>query len=295
MELSIVTATYNREILLKRVYDSIQKQKTNIDFEWIVVDDGSTDNTNEYINLLKKTASFPIKYYYQKNSGQVEAARIGYSSARGEYLLVLDSDDYLVDDAFALIKQLMNEIAKDDSVIAANTLRDFGYDNHVKNQFPDHVKTGMMDIKFRYRINVETSPLFKTKLINQYSMPVIEGERFSSGEYRMNEYSKDYSVLNIRKSIVGGAYQSDGDTANVFKIWVNAPINTILMLQSRYEYLRTRKYKQKYTEMIKALINLGAFNIKMKKKITENSPNLFLSILLIFPSFIWFLRRFKNI
>ena len=100
---SILTPTYNRAHVLHRAFDSLNRQKTR-DFEWVVVDDGSTDDTPALLAAWQEEADFPITWYrYSNNRGQIPAVNVGRKLVTGEYTLKLDSDDALFDDALETI------------------------------------------------------------------------------------------------------------------------------------------------------------------------------------------------
>ena len=94
MMLTIFTPTYNRVDLLPRLYQSLIEQ-TERDFEWLIIDDGSTDKTEEYVNSIIKEKKIHIRYYWQKNSGKQSAHNNAVGLARGEWFFCVDSDDFL--------------------------------------------------------------------------------------------------------------------------------------------------------------------------------------------------------
>lgn len=103
--LTVFTPTYNRKHTLHRVYDSIckqtlQKVNNKYIFEWIIVDDGSTDGTKELVEKWQKESKFPIRYFYQENKGKAFASRKGIEEARGELFLFADSDDEFLPETF---------------------------------------------------------------------------------------------------------------------------------------------------------------------------------------------------
>ena len=103
--LTVFTPTYNRKHTLHRVYDSICKQTLQkVDgkyiFEWIIVDDGSSDGTKELVQSWQKETDFPIRYFYQENQGKPTASRKGIERAKGELFLFADSDDEFFSDTF---------------------------------------------------------------------------------------------------------------------------------------------------------------------------------------------------
>lgn len=104
MKLSILTATYNRGKYLNRIYDSIKENlKSGIEPEWIIIDDGSIDNTKNVVKEIKKEAVFEIKYIWQENMGKMKAINNGIKSAEGELIIDCDSDDYFVQNSFKTI------------------------------------------------------------------------------------------------------------------------------------------------------------------------------------------------
>jgi glycosyltransferase involved in cell wall biosynthesis len=106
---TVFTPTYNRAHTLHRAYDSLRAQ-TFRDFEWIVVDDGSTDNTPELVGEWVKTAAFPIRYFQQPNSGRHIADNLTVREARGELLVSVDSDDALVENALERVWRVWHGI-----------------------------------------------------------------------------------------------------------------------------------------------------------------------------------------
>ena len=100
MKISVITPSYNRGHLLKRCYESLCRQELT-DFEWIVVDDGSTDNTRQIVESFRKENKICVRYIYQKNAGKHSAHNTGAKNAAGELFVCLDSDDYFPDNALA--------------------------------------------------------------------------------------------------------------------------------------------------------------------------------------------------
>ena len=102
MLLTVCTPTYNRAHTLPRLYESLVRQ-TSQDFEWLVVDDGSTDNTRELVDGWVAEGRIRIRYVYKENGGKPSAHNLGVRLAAGELFFCVDSDDYLTDNAVELI------------------------------------------------------------------------------------------------------------------------------------------------------------------------------------------------
>ena len=102
MMLTIITPTYNRKNLLNKLYDSLKNQ-TSHEFEWIIVDDGSSDGTKENVKSIKESATIDINYIYKENGGKHTAINVGVKHAKGELITIIDSDDTLLPDAVETI------------------------------------------------------------------------------------------------------------------------------------------------------------------------------------------------
>ena len=122
---SIFTPTYNRAYILPVLYESLKRQ-TNKEFEWIIVDDGSTDETKELVSKFIQEGKVDIKYYYQKNSGKHIAHNLGVKKAGKTWFTCIDSDDYLVDFAVQQIIDLETEAKNCIGMVFAR-----GYSNKV--------------------------------------------------------------------------------------------------------------------------------------------------------------------
>lgn len=113
--ITVITATYNRRALLRRVFDSLIAQKYEA-IEWIVVDDGGTDNSGEAVATFQDEASFPIRYVRQENAGKPRAVNHGLELATGDLVCVVDDDDYLLPDVFHQIVQDFSRVASKDDI-----------------------------------------------------------------------------------------------------------------------------------------------------------------------------------
>ena len=111
MKISIVTATYNRAKNLENLYRSILKQNSK-NMEWIIIDDGSTDETNKIVEKFIQEKKIDIKYFYQENSGKMQAINNVIKHITGEFFLECDSDDYLTDNAIKNITEAIKENKK---------------------------------------------------------------------------------------------------------------------------------------------------------------------------------------
>lgn len=107
-KLTIFTPSYNRKEELERAYNSLLNQ-TNLNFIWMIVDDGSSDGTSDYIKEIQKNAPFNIEYYYQENKGKPYAFNYGVELGKTDYFFEIDSDDWLVKQGVEVIYQMIEK------------------------------------------------------------------------------------------------------------------------------------------------------------------------------------------
>ena len=115
MTVTVFTPTYNRAYILPKLYESLKKQICN-DFEWLIVDDGSTDETEKIVRGWLTEETFPVRYIKQLNGGKHAAINRGVLETKSELFFIVDSDDQLTPDAIAIIKQKYQEVRDDDTV-----------------------------------------------------------------------------------------------------------------------------------------------------------------------------------
>ena len=112
---TVFTPTYNREHLLHRVFDSLQVQDF-IDFEWLILDDGSSDNTKQVVDEFVNKSNFNIRYIFKKNGGKVAAVNMGLELAEGEFFLVFDSDDWCDSNTLSTFIDEWNKLNNDEKL-----------------------------------------------------------------------------------------------------------------------------------------------------------------------------------
>ena len=110
MKLTIFTSLFNRKNYLSRIYDSLKKQECH-EFEWLIVDDGSTDSPEELIlPWIDQECNFPIRFFRKENGGKHTATNLALEKAAGDFFMFLDSDDFLTDHAMSLISQWIDDL-----------------------------------------------------------------------------------------------------------------------------------------------------------------------------------------
>ena len=170
---TVLTPTYNRAHTLARVYESLCAQIFQ-DFEWVVVDDGSTDNTRELVERWCETAFFPIKYIWQPNQHKKTAFNRGVREARGELVVALDSDDALDPNALDAMATAWRDVPAEErhNYIAITGLCARPDGGIVGDMFPrDVMDTTVLDMSFRHHVKGEKFGCMRTEVLRQFPFP----------------------------------------------------------------------------------------------------------------------------
>ena len=222
MKISVLTSTYNRGNLLKKLYNSlIQNSNYNVDVQWLIIDDGSKDDTKNIVKDFKDENKIEIKYFYQENQGKMLAINKLVKEANGDLIIECDSDDYFTEDAFDIIK---NEYQKcDKSDIYA--LCFFKYDqngNNMGNLFKNE-KTTMFDLYFKEGENGEKALVFFADVRKKYKHELEHNEKFVTEARMYHKMDVKYKMICINKPIMICEYQKDGYSKNIIKQFKNNP------------------------------------------------------------------------
>lgn len=239
MLLTIFTPTYNRAALLPRLYGSICRQ-TCADFEWLIVDDGSTDNTHEVINAIKsENNKFDIRYIYKENDGKHRAVNLGVKEARGELFLIVDSDDILPEKSIETIRKCYREIEHDSSFGGLCGLDADFNGKIIGNSLPqNYIDSNSLEIRSKWKIRGDLKEIFRTAVLKEFSFPEIEGEKFCPEVLVWNRIARKYKLRFFNKVVYSVEYQQEGLTANIVKIRMNSPIASMMTYAEMAQYKR---------------------------------------------------------
>ena len=254
--ITILTPTYNRASLLPRLFDSLLRQ-TNKDFEWIVVDDGSTDDTREVVANLKEKCggAFPMRYVYKANGGKHMAINIGAERARGELLFIADSDDLLIDDALETVANSWHDISDDKSFAGIAGL-DITMDTRevIGSGLPqEHIDCNAIDIRYRHHVTGDMKEVFRTEVLREFPFPEFAGERFCPEQLVWFRMARRYRLRYINKPIYIADYQPDGITAGITRARMRNPSASMLT------YAELTECPVPFLVKVKAAINFWRF------------------------------------
>ena len=222
--LSVITATYNRKHTLNAVYEGLLDQ-TFVDFEWIIVDDGSNDGTSELVAEWK--SSFPIVYKYQENSGKPSAINIGFTYAKGLYHVLLDSDDVPVPEAMAVFVEELEKTPDDVWAVGALTMTVSG--QIIGSELDKPIKEmTMLDAYSHYGMMGDKWLAYKAEVMGKFLFPKYDSEKFSPEGIVFNRISRcGYKTRFINRPLLMHPYLPDGLSCNHLKLKESNPIGFI--------------------------------------------------------------------
>ena len=233
MQISIITATYNRAYCLDNIYQSILRNKYNEEVEWILIDDGSTDNTEALAKKWSYEKKINFRYYKKSNGGKTSAIKLGFdNNPKGEFTFVLDSDDYLADNAIELILDELKGL--DNKYIGIVGLKAFIDGKIVGEKFPIH-ESGYMNLYFG-KNSISSDKLFviKTDIYSaSWELPIKGEKLLPEGVVYLNANSNGIYKL-INEVFYYGDYLNDGLSNNVFKLAMNN-INSFRYVYKRFQ------------------------------------------------------------
>lgn len=218
--ITVFTPTYNRAKKIQQLYQSLCRQ-TRKDFIWLVVDDGSTDNTEEIINTWINEGKICIQYHKQENGGKMRAHNWGARLCKTKFFVCVDSDDYLIDEAIEIMEEKIPEIDEDDTKIGLLLLRYLSESDNTPVNYNGKYTTlkGLYDSGFRG----ETTLLFKAEILRHYPFPVVDGEKFITENISYSLIDQKYEYLLVPKAVTICEYDTDGYTLNLLDLYINNP------------------------------------------------------------------------
>lgn len=216
--ITIFTPTYNRRKLIEKLYQSLLSQ-TEKNFEWLVVDDGSTDDTEKYFTqLLSKHQPFHIRYIKQKNGGKHRAINNGVKKATGELFFIVDSDDYLTENAIDKTNQWVATLDDSREWAGISGLKGYSKDSVVGQRSEATYIDAKNSERRKYNLLGDKAEVYFTEVLKNHPFPEIPGENFISEEIAWNAIARDgYYLRWFNEVIYICNYLEGGLTKDNFK------------------------------------------------------------------------------
>jgi hypothetical protein len=262
---TVFTPTYNRAGTLARVFDSLMAQ-TFGDFEWLIVDDGSSDDTAALVQTWQASAPFPIRYRYQKNSGKHIASNVGVREARGELFVFFDSDDWCVAEAlerfhfhWTMIPAAQRPLFSTVSGLCVDMKGAL-----IGDAFKDAIVVGEGAWQqMQLRSSGDRWGVSRTEVLQQFPFPEIPNEKFISEGIVWNRMSRQYRALFINERLKICEYRADGLSASSVRLRSSNPVGM------RLYYQELCAMPVPAGQAIKAMINYIRFSLHGKLSIAR--------------------------
>ena len=221
--ITVLTPTYNRANNLIKCYNSLLYQTVK-DFEWLIVDDGSVDDTMSVVNTFISEKKISIRYIHKDNGGKHTALNYGVKQINTELTVVLDSDDYFSKDAIQEIIFYYNKYKINRNLCGFTFLKKFTNGNIIGMEFPiDEEITNFIDIRLNRKIRGDKCEVFYTKCLKEYPFPEYEGEKFIGESTVWTKMALKYDMVHINKGVYMAEYLEDGLTKNGRKLRISCP------------------------------------------------------------------------
>ena len=277
------TPTYNRAHILHRCYESLCAQP-DYDFKWLIVDDGSTDGTDELVSKwIDQEQRFEIRYIYKENGGLHTTYNVAVPVADTELFVCFESDDLFTADAMPIIKRIWAEI-KDSDCVGFITLTKDMEGKLIGGRYPESMKTVL------YREHRRIAPgdkqyIFRTEALKRvFPMPTFEGEKYFDPRYRFFSLDQIGPLAVSNEVFDISDYQPDGLTNTVIRHYYNSP-NSFAEYRKMYMQLPDRSAAYIYKQNIHYVASCCLAG-KLNKAVKE-SPKKGYTALALLPGILW--------
>lgn len=284
LELTVFTPTFNRGYILKQLYNSLCKQ-TIKDFEWLIVDDGSSDNTEEFVKSWIKEDKISIRYFKQKNGGKQRAHNKGVELSYADFFVCVDSDDYVTEKFVESQLKVLKTIKNRTEISGVASLQMHSDGKLISNEFPEGIKeTALKDLYSKYPFKGDVTLVYKTELLKKYPFVVEEGEKFIGENYVYDQIDQKYKLVLLPEALLIKEYLSDGYTKNTRSLTKNNPKS--YMRLKKQSIVFSDNLKNKFTSTI--LYEVGC--ILANQSMISDAPDKFLAVLAYLPAWLaWFI------
>ncbi len=296
MKLSILTATFNRSSYLKKLYESIKENlKYNIIPEWIIVDDGSTDDTKKIVDGFINENIIEIKYKYQENSGKMAAINEAVKIATGDLIVDCDSDDYFTKNGFEIIEKNASKILEKNLYYGMVFLKKEEDGTFSGKEFPKYeYETTMFDLYFKEDIGGEKIIVYNSNIRKKFHHELEHNEKFITEARMYHKMDDKYKLLAINEAVEQGSYIADGYTKNIQKTYLKNPYGYYMYFKEILEKNMKGVLFSKRLYAIKHYILFGYLtNNKYNSKIIKDKLNKLFYGLLYLPG-IYKSKKYKN-
>jgi glycosyltransferase involved in cell wall biosynthesis len=282
--ITVCTPTYNRAKYLPRVFISLLHQERR-NFEWIIVDDGSDDETGAVVKDIQNQADFPVHLHKQVNSGKHVAVNRALDLANGELFVIVDSDDACASDMLAVFEDEWAQLQDKERIAGMTFLTMLRDGTVVGTRFPHDQHIARLPLYYdKFKVAGDKCDVHRTAVFRACRFPETAGERFCPESLVWNRISRTYDTVFINKPVKVVEYLADGLSANILTVRVNSPVNTTTF----YEELFATKLS--VISRLRAGINYFRFVMHHKGALSAIACKPLHALILFLPAFALYLR-----
>lgn len=288
--LTIFTPTYNRAHILGRLYESLKNQDCS-DFAWLIVDDGSDDNTEELVQRWQVENKVSISYHRQENSGKSQAHNKGVELTQTELFVCVDSDDFLTSDAVSEIKAIWsNNQESDTGILFGKKSEEQKVTIFPRAELLKESRTTLRDAYDKYGLRGDTMLVFRTSTIKRFYFPKFDDEKFVPEAYLYDLIDQCGSLIVCNKYLYVCEYLQDGYTNNMARLLANNPHGYLAFIRQRINFDSTFSYifwdSVRYISMALVVMSLT--------QSIKNARYPIIAFLALLPGFILYKIKFQQ-
>lgn len=286
-KITVFTPTYNRANLLQNLYESLCRQRKE-DFIWLIIDDGSTDNTKPTVDRWIEENKIEILYHFQSNMGMVAAHNTAHNLMTTELCVCIDSDDYMPDNAIENILNLWEKYGYDDCAGMVG-LDAYANGKIVGTNLPDIKECGFSELYTKYKISGDKKFVHNRKVFNQYlPYPRLGNEKFPITSYLYLFIEQKHKLLVFNEVFCIVEYMEDGLSNNLIKQYRESPNSFAFYRIAKMRF--ALNYKEKFKN---AIHYVSSKLLGDRRNIIKDSPAK-LTTLLAFPLGVLLFLYIKN-
>ena len=289
--ITIFTPTYNRITTLPQLYESLCNQSC-LDFEWLIVDDGSIDGTGDLIqSYINSNSPFPIQYVFQENRGKAAAINRAVSIIKSSFIYFMDSDDYLPREAIRNVIPYLNEINDDERFCGVTGMRIHEDGTPIGSLIPNPIlDTDYLSFRFNYKAQGDYAEIIKTALMKQYPFPIYNGEKFCTETVVLFRISRKYLCRYIDCPLRVTEYLPGGLTDTYTKIMLQSPNGSLLHYKELF-YSRIPIYNRIIILCVYWDLYKSVDRVKLAEEVCPTVMMRFLAPMMIFVK--WLYKKLK--
>jgi glycosyltransferase involved in cell wall biosynthesis len=274
--LTVFTPTYNRRYFLHQCYESLKKQ-TSKDFLWLIIDDGSIDNTKELVDSWITENVIEIQYVYQENQGMHGAHNTAFEKIETELNVCIDSDDYMPPDA---VEKTITHWAKygSDKVSGIIGLDSYFDGRIIGTKLPSNIpKATFFHLYYKYGVKGDKKIVYRSELTKKYPYPRFPNEKYVGLAYKWFQIDLDYEMLLLNEVLCCVEYLPDGSSMNMLKQYRRNPLG--------WAFYRRELMKHPFSSLLfkfrQAIHYISSSCFSKNKRFLQESPSKVLTVLAI--------------